>query len=175
VFEYILDDLLDILVKENAAIGPVGEQPKPRAQHHPVGKILLVSANPLRVGQNSAEEAFLLLVSLELDGAGPAERIVEIDVFLFAQGIDLKFKQLTQSFGPGKTAQHKRIVAERRLKDPHSAGLTEISHCGPLFVQGSWRADDIQPAQRSRVAPRLGSFFKRSSLTAATNDSTQVT
>ena len=56
--EHVLDDLLDILVEKNSAIGPVSEQPKPRAQHESIVENTRC-LHPLRLGQNAVEEAYL--------------------------------------------------------------------------------------------------------------------
>src|SRR5450432_4544219 len=93
VGEHGLDDLQDGLVEKNSAVGPVGEQPKPRAKCQSIIEILPLHSGPLRMRKHSAEEAFLPFVSLELDRAWLTKSIVEIDASLFAESVDLEFKQ----------------------------------------------------------------------------------
>jgi hypothetical protein len=121
------------------AIGTVRQQPEPRPQHQPVTIIVLLSADfaadPLRVGKDAAEEALLLLIGLELNGASLADRLVEVDVLLFAQGVDMKLERLAQHFVARKTPEDQHIVPEWRLERCGVVRLTELSH--PILATSS--------------------------------------
>jgi len=79
----------------------MAEQPEPRAQQQAVPPIWLLladfAAEPLRIGEDAAEKALLLLIGLELDRAGLAESLVEIDVLLLTERLDVKLERLTQA------------------------------------------------------------------------------
>ncbi len=99
--EHLLNDVLDVLLEKDLAVGTVIQQPEPRAQHQAVARVILLvtdfAAGPLRVGEDAAENALLLLIGLQPHRARLAKRLVEIDILLLAQRIDLNFERLTQS------------------------------------------------------------------------------
>src|ERR1700686_4412363 len=71
--EHLLDNVFHVLIKKNPTIGAVSQQPEPWPQHQSVLRIVLLSAHlaadPLRVGEDAAEKALLLLVGFKLDRA----------------------------------------------------------------------------------------------------------
>ena len=106
--------------------------------------VILHLFDPLRLHQDAVEYAGLLFVCLELDGAGSAERLVEIDVLLFAQGVDMKLKQLAEALEAIKSLQDKNVFAQRCNKFPNVPVLRD-SHFIPLIVQ-LWRHARRYPA-----------------------------
>src|SRR5579871_1089271 len=129
--EDILDDVLDALLQENPAIGLVPEEPEPRAEHQPVVEEILLPADPTRFREDSVVEAFLVLEGLELDSAGLTNRLVEIDLPVFAHCLNVVFKQLAQPFRALESRQY-QLILERRVEFGRALALTKL--CVHLFL-----------------------------------------
>jgi hypothetical protein len=86
-----------------------------------------VFSDPAGLGQNAVINSFLALVSFQLERATLAERLVEIDVFLFAQRFDVELKQVSEYFGALDIDEHQHVFAKGRLEFGHTFGLAELS------------------------------------------------
>src|ERR1700742_2491975 len=124
--EDVLDDVLDVLVEKNAAVRSPAKHPQPWSQHDLVVMVVFELSDPLRLGHDAVVDALLAFISLELDRASLTERLVEVDVLLFAQCFDLKLEQLAKRLGAFDVDQHEHIFAERRLELGDAFGLAQL-------------------------------------------------
>ena len=104
----------------------------PSSQNHGRSTSLVVIevfdlSDPLRLGQDAVVNALLVLIGVQLERASLAERLVEVDVLLFAQRFDVKFKQVAEHFGTLELDEHEHIFAKRRLEFGHAFGLAQLS------------------------------------------------
>src|SRR6266481_984884 len=92
LFEHLRSDFLDVLLEKNTTIGFSAEQPQPRAQREMVVEELSRVAGASRRRQDTIVMADLVVIGSLLDRARPADRVVEIYVFLFAKCFDVDFE-----------------------------------------------------------------------------------
>src|SRR6267142_5116844 len=92
LFEHLRKDLLDVLLEKDTTIGLSAEQPQPRAQREMVVKEVCRAAGPSCRRQDTIVVADLVVIGGLLDRARPADRVVEIYVFLFAKRFDVDYE-----------------------------------------------------------------------------------
>ena len=114
VFENLLDDVGNLLVLENPAIGRARQEPQPRHHLRAVGREPPV----LRALREPADETVpVTLGAVRIENAQRdvlSDHVLELDRIVLRQQIEIEMEELRNRFRAGEAAQQQDVLAERR-------------------------------------------------------------
>src|SRR3984957_325605 len=153
--ESIFDNVFDVHIGEDPAIGPERHEPGPRPKHELINLEVKAGSRPLHLGQNSTEVAPRMIGRFQMDAAGFTERRLKIDVGVGAESFDVVFEQLANRLSPFEACEAQFVLAKRRRQfaDPPVLGWS-VSHSALYLSRRSLRPKRTSPPADAAADPR---------------------
>ncbi len=127
VAEHLLDDVRDLLVLEDAAVGGARQQPQPGPQGDLVAGELAVAGSLAASGDDAVEMPPAAVVQFQRQAGRLAQQPVEWQVGVFRDQFQLVGERPAELFATLHSLQLQDLRAERTV-DPDQAGLLRKCH-----------------------------------------------
>ncbi|VFT50321.1 Uncharacterised protein [Pseudomonas aeruginosa] len=149
VAEHLLDDVRDLLVLEDAAVGGARQQPQPGAQGDLVAGELAVAGSLAASGDDAVEMPPAAVVQFQRQAGRLAQQPVEWQVGVFRDQFQLVGERPAELFATLHSLQLQDLRAERTV-DPDQAGLLRKCHEIILDPRPSTGAVGAAPPKQHR-------------------------
>ena len=116
VLEHLLDDVRDLPLLEDAAVGGAGEEPDGRDHGGPVGSQAPATVELGEAADHAVDVPRAALRAREAHRHVLADDVVEADGVVFAQQVELVAGQAAEALGAGDAAQEQGVRTERRAE-----------------------------------------------------------